>query len=295
MSDLGSTATNSYTSRHANRPKIDPSAEVVPIRHWGRAVLSVVVALIAIQVVWSLATNQYIHWDVVGEYLFSRPVLLGLLSTLQISLIAIVVSTIIAVIVAVMRMSNSPVINGVAYGYVFFFRGIPLIVLLIIVGNIGLFVKELSPGIPFTDITFFTISANDVFTPFVASIVGLSLVASAYMSEIVRGGLLSVSRGNYDAAKALGMNGAQSLRYIVLPQALRVIIPPMGNEFITTIKMSALVAVIAGGELLTVVQSISGVNYRTIEMLFVATFWYLVIIVVSSWIQHHIEKAFAER
>jgi polar amino acid transport system permease protein len=280
---------------HKGRPEIDLTAGVVPLRHWGRIALSVLVALVTTMVIWSLANNENIHWSVVGQYLFSAPVLRGLGATLQISLISIMLSTIFAITLAVMRMSKSKIISGVAFGYVFLFRGIPLIVLLIIVGNIGLFVKDIRIGIPFTDIMLVDIAANRMITPFVASIIGLSIVASAYMSEIVRGGLLSVGRGQYQASMALAMNGYQTLRYIVLPQALRVIVPPLGNEFITTIKMSALVSVIAGGELLTVVQSISGVNYRTIEMLFVATFWYLVVVIISSIIQSYVEKFFAER
>lgn len=278
-----------------NRVEIDMSAGVVPVRHWGRIALSIVVAFVVLQVVWSLANNQYIHWAVVAEFLFSAAVMAGLAATLQISLISIALSTIIAVIIAVMRMSKSRIISGVAFGYTFFLRAIPLIVLLIIIGNIGLFVKQISLGIPFTNVTFFSVPVNRIFTPFVASIIGLSLVASAYMSEIVRGGLLSVGRGQYQAAMALGMNRHQTLRYILLPQAMRVIVPPLGNEFITTIKMSALVSVIAGGDLLTIVQSISGVNYRTIEMLFVATFWYLAIVIISSSVQYFIEKYTAEK
>lgn len=277
------------------RQQIDTDAEIVPVRHWGRLVLSVVVGLLVLQVFWSFYTNPHISWDVVGSYIFAPSILKGLLATLEISLISVLVSTVIAVIVAVMRMSKSVVLSGVAFGYVFLFRAIPLIVLLILVGNIGLFVKQVSFGIPFTDITFFSLQTNRVITPFVASIIGLSLTASAYMSEIVRGGLLSIGRGQYQAAMALGMDGRQTLRYILLPQAMRVIVPPMGNEFITTIKMSALVAVIAGGDLLTVAQSISGVNYRTIEMLLVATFWYLAVVTVSSSIQYFVEKATAEK
>ncbi|MDF0602448.1 amino acid ABC transporter permease [Psychromarinibacter sp. C21-152] len=285
----------SITDAKDVREQIDPDAAVVPVRHWGRLLLSVVVALLVLQVFWSFATNPFIHWEVVASFLLAPTILKGLLATLEISVIAVVLSTVIAVVVAVMRMSKSVVLSTVAFGYVFVFRGIPLIVLLILVGNIGLFMKQVSLGIPFTDITFFSAPTNRIFTPFVASIIGLSLCASAYMSEIVRGGLLSIGRGQYQAAMALGMDGRQTLRYILLPQAMRVIVPPMGNEFITTIKMSALVAVIAGGDLLTVAQSISGVNYRTIEMLFVATFWYLAVVAASSIIQHFVERFTAEK
>lgn len=292
---LGKPDQNLSTQQIRVRETVDTNEKIVPVRHYGRGVLTIIVALIAVQVVYSLATNPFILWNVVAEFLFSPAILKGLLVTLQMTALSIVISTIIAIIAAVMRMSKSKVVSGVAYGYVFFFRGIPLIVLLILVGNLGLFVQEFSLGIPFTDIVFFSIPVKQVFTPFVASVVGLSLAASAYMSEIVRGGLLSVGRGQYQASMALGMNGSQTLRYIVLPQALRVIVPPMGNEFITTLKMSALVSVIAGGDLLTVAQAISGVNYRTIELLFVATIWYLLVIIVTSIIQYFVERRTAEK
>lgn len=278
-----------------NLPPLEANSEVVPVKHWGRFTFTIIVILAVAQIIWSLASNPYISWPVVADFIFSPNVLRGLSATIQISLISVVLSTVIAIVVAVMRMSPSNIISAIAFGYVFFFRAIPLIVLLIIIGNIGLFVKSFWIGIPFTGWTVIDVPTNRIFTPFVASIIGLSLVASAYMSEIVRGGLLSIGKGQYQASMALGMSRGQTLRYILLPQALRVILPPLGNEFITTIKMSALVSVIAGGDLLTVVQSISGVNYRTIEMLFVATFWYLAIVIVSSFLQSLIEKHFAEK
>ncbi|GGA70816.1 ABC transporter permease [Pseudoclavibacter endophyticus] len=277
------------------REEVDLSAKVVPVRHWGRGVLTVIVALIALQITWALATNEHIHWEVVASHLFSGSILNGLWVTLQLTALSLVISLVLAVIAAVLRMSKSKVVSGVSFAYVFFFRAIPLIVLLIFVGNLGLFVTELTLGIPFTEIVFFSIPVNQVFTPFVASVVGLSLAASAYMSEIVRAGLLSVNRGQYAAAMALGLDRGKTLRYIVIPQAMRVIIPPMGNEFITMLKMSALVSVIAGGDLLTAAQAISGVNYRTIELLIVATIWYIVVIIVVSVFQYFIERRTAEK
>ncbi|MCY4151824.1 MAG: amino acid ABC transporter permease [Aestuariivita sp.] len=280
---------------HVRRDINVESMRVIPVKRWGRVATSVIVALLMLQMTYSLATNPFIDWGIVNDFIFSPAILGGLWATMEISIISVVLSLVISIIIAVMRMSESKILKAVAFGYVFFFRGIPLIVLLILVGNIGLFVRTIIIGIPFTDIVFYSVPSNEVFTPFVASIIGLSLVASAYMSEIVRGGLLSIDRGQTQAAKALGMSSRQSLRYILLPQAMRVIVPPLGNEFITTIKMSALVSVIAGGDLLTVAQSISGVNYRTIELLIVATIWYLVVVAISSVIQRYVEDAIAER
>jgi polar amino acid transport system permease protein len=175
------------------------------------------------------------------------------------------------------------------------FRGVPLIVLLIFVGNLGLFFQEFTLRVPFTSTVLWSAQVNEVVTPFVASIVALALAGSGYMAEIVRAGLLSVGRGQHEAAKALGLTQSRTLRFIVLPQALRVIIPPLGNEFIGMLKASAIVSVIAGGDLMTAILGISGVTFRTIEMLIVGTIWYLAVIAVLSVGQYFLERKAAER
>lgn len=268
---------------------------VVPVRHWGRGVLAVVVAVTVVTVVAGLWTNPNIQWPIVGQFLFSPSILKGLGSTLAISAVAMAIALVLSVVVAVMRISPSRIVSGFAAGYVFIFRGVPMIVLLIFVGNLGLFFQNFAVGIPFTDITVWSVPVKEVMTPFVASVIGLSLAGSGYMAEIVRGGLLSIGRGQHEAAKALGLNGTRTLRYIVIPQAMKVLLPPMGNEFISMLKASAIVSVIAGGDLLTVALGISGVNFRTIEMLIVATIWYLVVITVLTIVQHFVEKRTAER
>ncbi|SDY56504.1 amino acid ABC transporter permease [Herbiconiux ginsengi] len=268
---------------------------VVPVRHWGRGVLAVVSVIVLISVVLGLWTNPNIQWPIVGEFLFSPAILKGLGTTLEITAVSMVFALVLAVVIAVMRISPSRIVSGFAAGYVFIFRGVPLIVLLIFVGNLGLFFQNFAIGIPFTDITFWSVPVKEVMTPFLASVIGLSLAGSGYMAEIVRGGLLSIGRGQHEAAKALGLNGARTLRYVVLPQALRVLLPPMGNEFISMLKASAIVSVIAGGDLLTVALGISGSNFRTIELLIVATIWYLLVITVLTIVQYFIEKRTAER
>ncbi len=269
--------------------------EVVPVRRWGRQALAVVVAVVVVTVVYGFATNPNIKWPVVGEFLLNAAIVDGLLGTLELTIWSMMFATLIAVVIAVMRLSDSRIISGFAAGYVFIFRGIPMIVLLILVGNLGLFFKTFSIGIPFTDITFIAIRTRDLMTPFVASIIGLSLAGSGYMAEIVRAGLLSVGRGQREAATALGCTPAATLRYIVLPQALKVLIPPMGNEMVSMLKATAVVSVIAGGDLLTAALGISGVNYRTIELLIVATIWYLLVITVLSIAQYFVERRSAEK
>jgi polar amino acid transport system permease protein len=231
----------------------------------------------------------------VGDFLFNGDVLHGLLVTLELTALGMVLSVLLAVVLALMRMSESRIISGTAAGYIFVFRGVPLILLLIFVGNLGLFIKHITIGIPFTGLNIVDKPSSEVLTPFVASLIGLTLAGCAYMAEIVRGGLLAIGRGQHDAAKALGLNALQTTRHIVLPQALRVIVPPMGNELISMLKATAIVSVIAGGDLLTVAQSISGSNYRTIEMLLVAAIWYFVVIAVLTVGQHALEKRIAER
>ena len=270
-------------------------AEIVPVRHWGRITLAVLVIAGLIIAVQGFATNPNIDWAVVWEFLFSPAILNGLWGTLQLTFWSMIFATTLAVIIAVMRTSESKIISGFAAGYVYIFRGIPLIVLLIFVGNLGLFFKEFALGIPFTDIVFFSIPSREVMTPFIAAIIGLSLAGSGYMAEIVRAGLLSVGRGQREAAKALGCTPGTTLRYIVMPQALKVLIPPMGNELIGMLKATSIVSVIAGGDLLTMALGISGLNYRTIELLIVATIWYLLVISVLSIGQYFVERRTAER
>jgi polar amino acid transport system permease protein len=268
---------------------------VVPVRHYGRGVLAVVVAAIVALVVYGFASNPNIEWSVVGDFAFDGDVMHGLLVTLELTALGMVISVVLAVGLALMRMSESRIISFTAAGYIFVFRGIPLILLLIFVGNLGLFIKHITIGIPFTGLNIVDKPSSEVLTPFVASLIGLTLAGCAYMAEIVRGGLLAIGRGQHDAAKALGLNALQTTRHIVLPQALRVIVPPMGNELISMLKATAIVSVIAGGDLLTVAQSISGSNYRTIEMLLVAALWYFVVIALLTVAQHALERRIAER
>lgn len=269
--------------------------EVVPVRHWGRHMLAGAVGVVIVTVVYGFVTNPNISWPIVWEFLLHGAILQGLVGSLELTAWSMMFATTIAVVIAVMRLSDSRVISGFAGGYVFIFRGIPMIVLLILIGNLGLFFKTFSLGIPFTDLTLFSIRTKDVMSPFVASIIGLSLAGSGYMAEIVRAGLLSVSRGQREAATALGCTPGMTLRYIVLPQALKVLIPPMGNELISMLKATAVVSVIAGGDLLTAALGISGVNYRTIELLLVATIWYLLVITVLSIGQVFVERRAAEK
>lgn len=268
---------------------------VVPVRHWGRAIGSTVVLAVVAMAAWGFVTNPHIQWGEVGKYLLDANVLDGLAQTLWMTVLGMVLGLALAVVVGIMRTSQSRVLAGFAAAWVFVFRGVPLVVLLILIGNLALFLPELRLGVPFTDLTLVSTQTNAVMTPFIASVVALALAGSGYMAEVVRSGLLSVGVGQHEAAKALGVSPFATLRHVVLPQAMRVIIPPLGNELIGMLKASAIVSVIAGGDLMTTVLGISGVTFRTIEMLIVATVWYLLVIAVLSVGQHFLERKAAAK
>ncbi|WEZ85360.1 amino acid ABC transporter permease (plasmid) [Rhizobium sp. 32-5/1] len=222
------------------------SNKIIPVRHYGRMIGSAIAVLLCAQFLYSFVMSPYLNWDTVSQYLFNGAVLNGLMVSLQLTIISMFTSLLVAILIAIMRTSPSSVISAIAGTYVFIFRGIPLLVILIVVGNLGLFYKRVHIGVPFTDITLYSAPIQTLLTPFIASVIGLTLSASAYMSEIVRSGLLAINRGQHAASKALGMNSWMTLRYIVLPQALRVITPPLGNEFVNVLKATSLVSVIAG-------------------------------------------------
>ncbi|MBM7518574.1 amino acid ABC transporter permease [Nocardioides nitrophenolicus] len=272
-----------------------PVPKVVPVRHWGRGIGAAVVLLLVAGAVKGVATNDNLEWSVVGDYLFDANVLRGLRLTLAMTALGMVAGLVLAVVVGVMRTSASRIVAGAAAVWVFVFRGIPLVVLLIFVGNLGLFFDNLTIAIPLTGVELWSAPVSEVVTPFWASVTALALAGSGYMAEVVRAGLLSVGRGQHEAAMALGLPQVGTLRYIVLPQALRVIIPPLGNELIGMLKASAIVSVIAGGDLMTAVLGISGVTFRTIEMLIVGTIWYLTVIAVLSVGQYFLERKAAEK
>jgi polar amino acid transport system permease protein len=248
------------------------------------------VVLIAAAMVNSAVSNERFEWDLVGKYLFSSEVLHGLQITLELTVISMLVGIVLGVVVAVMRLSPNPLVSGGAWVYVWTFRGTPVLVQLLFWNFISAVYPNISLGIPGTDLQLFSIEANALITSFVAGVLGLGLNEGAYMSEIVRAGILSVDEGQTDAAHALGMTRLQTMRRIVLPQAMRVIIPPTGNETISMLKTSALVSVIAITDLLYSVQLIYAQNFKQIPLLIVASLWYLFFTSVLSIGQYYLER-----
>ncbi|WP_245645173.1 amino acid ABC transporter permease [Pseudonocardia acaciae] len=261
-----------------------------PVRHYGQPILAVVLLFLLAGVLNSVWRSPNIDHPTIAQFLTSPAILSGLATTLRLTVISGAVGLVLGVVFAVLRSSRNRVLAALSWLYIWLFRGTPLLAQILIWGNLALLFENLVIGIPFTDITFFTAPTNVVVTAFVASVLGLGLNEGAYMAEVVRGGILAVDKGQAEAAKALGMTQAQTMRRIVLPQALRVIIPPTANQLINLLKASSLVSVIAGGDLLTQAHIISAANLRTIELLFVASFWYLVIVSVASVAQYFLER-----
>jgi polar amino acid transport system permease protein len=252
---------------------------VVPLARPGLWLGSAIVVVLAALVAVSVFENRNIHHDIIAQYQFAPAILRGLRMTIILAVLAALIGVALGVVLALMRISSSVVLRLASAFYTWLVRGTPLLVQILIWGNLALLFEYLGP-----------FRTNDVMTPFVASVVALGLNEGAYMAEIVRAGILAVDRGQFDASRALGMSRALAMRRIILPQALRVIIPPAGNQFISLLKATSLVSVIAGGDLLTAAENISSANLHTIELMLVATFWYLVLTTITSVAQYFAER-----
>jgi len=280
--------TGDATAAAAPRPE---PIKAVPVRHPGRWLAVGVLAVLAAMAVNALLTNDGFGWEVVAEYLFSPPVLNGLRNTLILTALSMAIGIAGGVLLAVMRLSPNPVLSSVSWVYIWLFRGTPLIAQLLFWNFLAALYPRLSLGIPFGP-EFVSFDTNQLITVFAASLLGLGLNEAAYMAEIVRAGIQSVEPGQSEAASALGLSRTQALRRVVLPQAMRVIIPPTGNETISMLKTTSLVVVIAYSELLTSVQRIYSVNFRTIPLLIVAAIWYLFLTSILSIGQSFLERRF---
>jgi polar amino acid transport system permease protein len=268
-----------------------PPIKAVPVRHPGRWVGVAVIVVLVAMLIHSFLTNPNFGWDVVGQYLFSDPVLRGLRNTLILTVLSMTIGIVGGVLLAVMRLSPNPVLAGAAAVYIWLFRGTPLITQLIFWNFLAALYPRLGLGIPFGP-TFVSVDTNTVISVFTAALLGLGLNEAAYMAEIVRGGIQSVDPGQSEAAGALGLSRTQTLRRIVLPQAMRVIVPPTGNETISMLKTTSLVVVIAYFELTVAVQTIYSRTFQTIPLLIVAALWYLALTSVLSVGQMFIERRF---
>jgi polar amino acid transport system permease protein len=281
------------TATEPPKAHLQDDVRVAHRQHWGWWIVVAFVALCVGGIVKMLVTNPNLQWDVVADYFFTARILRGVLVTLQLTVMAMVLGILLGIITAVMRLSPIKILSSVAWAYTWFFRGTPLLVQIIFWFNLGALFPTIDVGIPLIGPTFYSEDANVIITPFVAALLGLALNEGAYMSEIVRGGILSVDHGQNEAAAALGMRQTKIMRRIVLPQAMRVIVPPTGNQVIGMLKSTALVSVTSTAELLYTSQQIYNQNFQTIPLLIVASLWYLIITSILSVGQYYLERRFA--
>ena len=260
--------------------------EYVRRRHWGRYVASALILAFVVYIGLAFAHGQ-IEWKYVARFFTAKSILTGLGNTIIMTVLAMALGVALGVITAIMRLSTNPVLQTVAQAYVWLFRGTPVILQLLLWFNLALVFP--SVGVP----GLFEFRTVDIMTPFLAALLGLGINQGAYTSEVVRAGLLSVDTGQYEAAKSIGMPRLQALRRIILPQAMRVIVPPIGNELVGMVKLTSLASVIQYAEMLHNAENIYYANARVIELLMVAGIWYLVVVTVLSFMQSRVERFYA--
>jgi polar amino acid transport system permease protein len=260
---------------------------------FGRWISWAVLAIVVFLILNTLLNNRNIDLGVIGQNLVNPLILEGLVGTVVLALVSTVFAIIIGVIVGYARISASPVARTASWIYVWFFRSIPVIVLILIFGNFALFLPTLGIGVPFTNISFFSVPTNAILVPMVAGAVALSLEQGGYFAEIVRAGVSSVPDSQREAASALGLSAWDIQRKVVLPQAIPLMIPPAGSSFIILLKSTSLVFAIAGTELLGQAENIASRDLKTMELLFVASIWYLLLTSISSVGQRYLERRFS--
>ncbi|MFJ3789130.1 amino acid ABC transporter permease [Kitasatospora sp. NPDC090091] len=282
---------NSLDKGHAEKGRPE-TIKAVPVRHPGRWAGAAVIAVLAAMLISALFTNPAFKWDIVGKYLFHDSIVHGMLVTLELTALSMLMGVVGGIILAVMRLSANPLLSATAWVYIWVFRGTPVLVQLVFWNFLGLIWAKLSIGVPWGP-EFWSESTNVLIPTFVAALLGLGLNEAAYMAEIVRGGIQSVDLGQTEASHALGMSQFKTMRRIILPQAMRVIIPPTGNETISMLKTTSLVSVISLEEIFRAGQVIYSRNYQNIPILIVVSLWYLFFTSVLTIGQYYIERHYA--
>ncbi|KRE34493.1 ABC transporter permease [Mycobacterium sp. Soil538] len=269
--------------------------DAIPLKHPWRWVAAVVILILAFLFVWGAATNPAFRWPVFGEYLFNERVLtVGLFNTLQLTVYSMVLAVALGVLLAVMRLSPNPVFRWVSWMYLWIFRGTPIYVQLVFWGLIPTIYQQLRLGVPFGP-TFFVLDLQSLSLPFLLATLGLALNEAAYMAEIIRAGISSVPEGQLEASTALGMSWGLAMRRTVLPQAMRVIIPPTGNEVISMLKTTSLVTAVPFTlDLFGITaREIAARTFEPVPLLMVAAFWYLVVTSILMVGQFYLERYFS--
>ncbi|WP_051274822.1 amino acid ABC transporter permease [Cellulomonas sp. URHD0024] len=266
---------------------------VYAARHPGRWVATAIVAVLVAMIVSSLLTNTKWEWGIVWQYLTWPSVLSGLWGTIRLTATAALIGFGLGTVLALMRLSRSPLLRSVAWGYTWIFRSVPLILQLLLWYNLAYLYPQLSVGIPFGP-SFASFDTLSIIGKFGAAVLGLGLSQAAYASEIVRAGIIGVDQGQHEAAAALGLPRGRQQRRIILPQAMRTIVPTAVNEIIGLVKGTSVVYVLAYGELFYIVGVIYGRNLRVVPLLIVAGIWYLVLTTVLTVIQYYLERHYAK-
>ncbi|MFE2730580.1 amino acid ABC transporter permease [Streptomyces sp. NPDC059349] len=268
-------------------PKAGPEAiKAIPVRHYGRYVAAVVAIAALAAIIYAFAQGK-INWGAIPDYFFDDRILRGVGQTLLLTVISMVIGVAGGILLAVMRLSRNPVTSSIAWFYIWFFRGTPVLVQLFVWFNLGLVFEYINLGPIYKDYW------SSFMTPFLTALLGLGLNEAAYMAEICRAGLLSVDEGQTEASHALGMSHSKTLRRIVIPQAMRVIVPPTGNEVINMLKTTSLVSAVQFYELFRYAQDIGQTSGAPVEMYFLAAAWYLVMTSVLSVGQYYLERYYA--
>lgn len=269
--------------------------EAVKLRHPWRAVFATILVILAALFIYDAATNRpAFDWPMVGQYLFDHRIISAIGYTLQLTVYSMVIAIVLGVTLAVMRLSPNPVFRSVAWVYLWIFRGTPIYVQLTFWGLVGVIYKTIDIGIPFTE-PWVQFDTRDLLSYFALAVIGLALNEAAYMAEIVRAGLAAVDKGQEEAAQALGLGWGHTMTRVILPQAMRVIIPPTGNEVISMLKTTSLViAVPFTLELYTRARDIAAVTYKPVPMFIVASIWYLVITSILMVGQYYLEKHYSK-
>ena len=289
-------ASTDVTERAEQQPGRPEDIKAVPVRHPARWIAAAIILIVAASLVRSAiidtGPNKGFQWTWVGHFLFDSRVLHGVVVTIRLTALSMAIGIVLGVVLAVMRLSPNWLVSGASWVYIWFFRGTPLLVQILFWNNIGALYKTIVLGVPFGGPGLIHANANTLIPTSVAVVLALGLNEGAYMAEIVRAGIISVDEGQTEAAQSLGFGRLRIMRLIVLPQAIRVILPPTGNEVISMLKNSSLASVVAYAELLYAVQLIYSVNYKTIPLLIVASIWYLIMTSVLYVGQYFIERRF---
>jgi polar amino acid transport system permease protein len=266
-------------------------AQAVRPTNWVNIVAWIVLALIAVSAIINVLTNPRWNWDVVFTYVFDPQVLGGLGRTIMLTFVSGVVGLLLGLLVGLMNMSKSNALRVIAVSYIGFIRAIPALVLILVLYFLSALFPAVSLGLPFMD-PIVSVPTNTILSQFGAAMLGLSMIVAGHTAEIIRGGIMSVPKGQTEAARALSIPRGQAFSRIILPQAIRVTIPAFATELITLFKNTSLVSVIGYAELLTVAQNIYGRTYETLPLLTVACMWYLLLTILAMIGQSRLERRF---